>query len=112
DHDERENEEDGVQGPGLAELVDPEPPTEPEEGLEVLPVHGDAASSQVRAGAATASAPANWMNRFSSESPLRISAIAACSTSARLPITPTCVTSFSTISKTCDVRKTVDPRAT
>src|SRR5262249_10524468 len=111
DHHRIDGEEDGIDRTGPLELVDAEPPPEPEERAQVFQVHV-AASSQLMVGAATASAPASWINRFSRVSPWRIFSMDACSTSAPFTMIPTWVQSRSTISSTWDVRKTVDPRAT
>src|SRR5262249_39145198 len=101
-----------VEDPAALELVDAQAPTQPEERLEVLPVHDTFSSSQRSLWGTTASAPAFSRKRSSREPPCRIAARDACSTSDPLTMMPTWVQSFSTISSTCDVRKTVDPRAT
>src|SRR5262249_4803323 len=112
DGDDDDAEEDGVDDAALAELVDAQAPAEPEERLEVLPVHGAFSSSQASFGVSSRSAPAFSRKRVSSVLPWRISSRDDCSTSCPWTMMPTCVQSFSTISRTCDVRNTVDPRPT
>src|SRR5205085_10712524 len=98
--------------PRLLELVDAQPPAQPDECFEVAPVHEAFSSSQVSLEVAWASAPAFSRKRSSSVPPWRIVSSAACSTSSPRTMMPTCVQSFSTISRTCEVRNTVEPRAT
>src|SRR5579884_969123 len=94
------------------QLIDAQPPTQPQKGTEVLSVHGVFSSSQVSLGAASASAPAASKKRSSSEPPWRNVSIGVCSTRLPLTMMPTCEHSFSTISNTCEVKNTVEPRAT
>src|SRR5262249_23754026 len=95
---------DGVEGPRAAPLVERQPPAEPDEGLEVLPVHDAASSSQLSLRVASGSAPACSRKRCSSEPPRRIASNEPCSTSCPLTMIPTYVHRRSTISSTCDVR--------
>src|SRR5262249_16868618 len=110
--DDEDGEEHGVHHPGLAELIHPQPPAEPQERPEVLAVHDAAASSQASFGVAAASDPASWMKRSSSESPCRIASREACSASRPLTMMPTWGQSSPPISSTGEVRDTVAPRAT
>src|SRR5207302_10355514 len=98
--------------PGQPHVVDAQAPAQPEEGLELLPVHWPASSSQLIFGVASESAPAFSRRRCSSDLPWRRFSSDACSTSSPLTMMPTCVHSLSTISSTCDVRNTVEPRPT
>src|SRR5262249_23686270 len=117
--DDREQQEDRddrqqhrVEGAGAAPLVDGHPPAQPDERPQVMPVHEAASSSQLSLGGAWWSAPAFCRKMSSSEPRWRMDSSDACSTSSPLTMIPTCVQSRSTISRMCDVRKTVDPRAT
>src|SRR5262245_44083114 len=95
-----------------SQLVAANSPLEPDERSDVLPVQGAVSSSHRSFCCASGSAPAFSRKRSSSEPPRRIASSESCSTNSPLTMMPTCVHSFSTTSRTCDVKNTVEPRAT
>src|SRR5262249_12246227 len=102
----------GVGDAPPVQLGGPQAPPRPKKSPHALPVHGGVSSRQLRLCAGAGWARACSRKWSSSEPPPRISASDACSTTAPLTMMPTWVHSFSTISRTCEVRNTVEPRDT